>query len=71
MTRSGKHLHLNGMVLRLLILMHGLLAGAGNGVYYVPVTKIRYSKKVLALRFGSGADNWLDFYGYKGPKLAK
>lgn len=70
MTRSGKHLHLNGMVLRLLILMHGLL-GPGNGVYYVPVTKIRYSKKVLALRFGSGADNWLDFYGYKGPKLAK
>lgn len=47
------------------------LAGAGNGVYYVPVTKIRYSKKVLALRFGSGADNWLDFYGYKGLKLAK
>lgn len=69
MTRSGKHLHLNGMVLRLLILMHGLL---GQEMEYIMFRLLKLDiVKVLALRFGSGADNWLDFYGYKGPKLAK
>lgn len=50
---------------------NGWLAGAGDGIYYVPVTKTRYGRKVSALRFGGGARNWLDFYAYKSPELAK
>ena len=34
---------------------NGWLAGAGDGIYYVPVTKTRYGRKVSALRFGGGA----------------
>ena len=44
---------------------------AGNGIYYVPVTKTRHGKKVKAIRFGSGAGNYFDRYGYKTKKLAR
>lgn len=47
------------------------LAGAGDGEYCVPVTKIRHGQKVKALRFGTGAGNWLDFYAYRSPELAR
>ena len=47
------------------------LAGAGDGVYYVPVKHSRKGRKVNALRFGHGADNWLSFYAYKSRRLAK
>ena len=46
------------------------VTGAGNGIYYVPVTKTRHGKKVKAIRFGSGAGNYFDRYGYKTKKLA-
>ncbi len=47
------------------------VTGAGNGIYYVPVTKTRHGKKVKAIRFGSGAGNYFDRYGYKTKKLAR
>lgn len=47
------------------------VAGAGNGRYYVPVTKTRHGKKVKALRLGYGAGNYFDRYGYRTRKLAK
>ena len=47
------------------------VTGAGNGIYYVPVTKTRHDKKVKAIRFGSGAGNYFDRYGYKTKKLAR
>lgn len=47
------------------------LAGAGNGIYHVPVTKTRNGKKVKALRLGYGAGNYFDRYGYRTRKLAK
>lgn len=47
------------------------ITGAGNGIYYVPVTKTRHGKKVKAIRFGSGAGNYFDRYGYKTKKLAR
>lgn len=50
---------------------NGWLAGAGAGLYYCPVTRTRHGKKVNALRFGSGAGNWLDFYAYKSKSLAR
>ncbi|NRN90341.1 hypothetical protein [Lactobacillus helveticus] len=49
---------------------NGWLAGAGDGVYCVPVNKYRYGKKVKALRFGGGAGNWVMFYAYKSRSLA-
>lgn len=49
---------------------NGWVTGAGNGIYYVPVTKTRHGKKVKAIRFGSGAGNYFDRYGYKTKKLA-
>lgn len=51
--------------------VNGWLAGAGDGAYYVPVTKLRHGKKVQALRIGHGAYNWLTFYAYKSPELVK
>ncbi|WP_278898283.1 hypothetical protein [Lactobacillus gallinarum] len=50
---------------------NGWVTGAGNGIYYVPVTKTRHGKKVKAIRFGSGAGNYFDRYGYKTKKLAR
>lgn len=47
------------------------VTGAGNGIYYVPVTKTKHGKKVKAIRFGSGAGNYFDRYGYKTKKLAR
>ncbi|MGN8629681.1 hypothetical protein [Lactobacillus amylovorus] len=32
------------------------VTGAGNGTYYVPVTKTRHGKKVKAIRFGYGGE---------------
>ena len=49
----------------------GWVTGAGNGIYYVPVTKTRHGKKVKPIRFGSGAGNYFDRYGYKTKKLAR
>ena len=50
---------------------NGWVTWAGNGIYYVPVTKTRHGKKVKAIRFGSGAGNYFDRYGYKTKKLAR
>lgn len=50
---------------------NGWLAGAGDGVYYVPVKHYRKGRKVSALRFGGGAGNWIMFYAYKSRSLAK
>lgn len=50
---------------------NGWVTGAGNGIYYVPVTKTRHGKKVKAIRFDQGAGNYFDRYGYKTKKLAK
>ncbi|NRO65214.1 hypothetical protein IMAU40088_01906 [Lactobacillus helveticus] len=50
---------------------NGWVTGAGNGIYYVPVTKTRHGKKVKAIRFDHGAGNYFDRYGYKTKKLAK
>ena len=50
---------------------NGWVTRAGNGIYYVPVTKTRHGKKVKAIRFGSGAGNYFDRYGYKTKKLAR
>lgn len=32
------------------------VTGAGNGTYYVPVTKTRHGKKVKTIRFGYGGE---------------
>lgn len=50
---------------------NGWLAGAGDGVYYVPTTRTRHGQRVKALRFGGGAGNWLAFYAYKSRNLAR
>ncbi len=50
---------------------NGWLAGAGDGIYYVPVNKYKNGEYVKALRFGGGARNWLDFYAYKDKNLVR
>lgn len=47
------------------------LPTAGDGVYYVPVTRTRDGKKVTALRIGTGANNYFASYAYKTKELAK
>lgn len=47
------------------------LAGAGDGIYYVPVRRTRHGHRVTALRFGGGARNWVMFYAYRSRRLAK
>lgn len=51
--------------------LHIWVIGSGAGMQITPTTRIRYGKKVPALRFGGGAGNWLVYYAYKSPELVK
>lgn len=51
--------------------INGWLAGAGDGIYYTPVQRHRYGKKVKAIRIGHGAGCWLTAYAYHSKKLAR
>ncbi|CCI84954.1 hypothetical protein FC52_GL001023 [Lactobacillus pasteurii DSM 23907 = CRBIP 24.76] len=51
--------------------LHTWLLGNGAGEQVTPTTRTLHGKKVPALRVGGGAGNWLVFYAYKSPDLAK
>lgn len=44
---------------------------AGDGVYYLPVTKTVAGKKVKALRVATGAGPYTAYYAYKNKELVK
>lgn len=44
---------------------------AGDGVYYIPVTRTVKGKKVKALKIATGADQHASAYAFKTKALAK
>ena len=44
---------------------------AGDGVYYIPVTRTVKGKKVKALKIATGADQHASAYAYRTKVLAR